>query len=95
MLAYQHLKDDFNRPFATLCSDGDRCGVAVCHERDQFRKDRGRQIAFGRLMVTQRADAKLPNRYVMFCGEPRNVAEIVNEQADAFIYDLNNPPLLA
>lgn len=76
-MKFKHLRDDCGQPFATVAIDGERYGVAMCGERDQFSRRKGRLIASGRL---EKGHCYTPenNRTVVCRGEPMSAMEAVN-----------------
>lgn len=80
MLQYFHLRDDFGRPFGTICYDRSQndgpIGIAICHENDQFVKEIGRTISYGRMKI-RRKNRPFPNRRVFVDGLYQDVCGAV------------------
>lgn len=88
---FRHLRDDFGRPYATLASNGEQVGIALCHERDQFRKDRGRSIAEGRLTANRGyREHRMPRRDVFVNGILTDIQNQIEMDAAIFLFELQD-----
>ena len=101
IIKFKHLRDHLGRPFATIATDGDKVGVAICRDNDQFNKSTGRLIAEGRLKSGKDLSFKL-NRHITYkvftSISPRNedmfvlqndyIGDLVRERSIRFAEDV-------
>jgi len=77
VMLIKHLRDDNRKPFATIVGLSGSIGVAICRERNIFKKTRGVDIALGRAQVG--TSMVVPNRVVTYWGN-RELVDVIAEE---------------
>jgi hypothetical protein len=81
----KHLRDDFQRPFATIVAvkvdDSISLGVSICSSKDQFNKRIGRRVAIGR--AKRLRSPNMPSRmYQLVDDVYKPIKDIIEDALD-------------